>query len=202
MLPLPENRPAVANSSEYEFSPEECQTLLVIARHAIEARAAGEQFEVESLAEHVAPRLHEIRAAFTTLFLGGQLRGCVGFALAVYPLYRTIAETAVSAAFLDPRFAPLTPEEVRDVRIEISVLSPLQPLTVAGVESLIHIGRHGLLVTHRGQRGLLLPQVAAEHGWNAIEFMENTCLKAGLHRNAWREPDARLEMFTAEMFGD
>jgi AmmeMemoRadiSam system protein A len=202
MLPLPDNHSAVANSSEYEFSPEECQTLLVIARHAIEARAASEPFEVETLAEHVAPRLHEIRAAFTTIFLGAQLRGCVGFAVPAYPLYRTIAETAVSAAFLDPRFPPVTPDEVRQLRIEISVLSPLQPLEASDADALIQIGRHGLLITHTGRRGLLLPQVAAEHGWDVAAFLENTCLKAGLHRDAWREPDARLEMFTAEIFGD
>jgi AmmeMemoRadiSam system protein A len=202
MLPLPENRLAVAASSEYEFSPEECQTLLVIARHAIEARASDQPFEIETLAEHVPPRLHEIRAAFTTLFLVGQLRGCVGFAVPAYPLYRTIAETAVSAAFLDPRFPPVTAEEIHQLRIEISVLSPLQPLDASEAETLLHIGHHGLLITHMGRRGLLLPQVAAEHGWNVVDFLENTCLKAGLHREAWREPGARLEMFTAEIFGD
>ncbi|MCI0352991.1 MAG: AmmeMemoRadiSam system protein A [Acidobacteriales bacterium] len=202
MLPLPENRSAVAHSSEYEFSPEECQTLLVIARHAIEARVAEESFDVESLAEHVSPRLHEIRAAFTTLFLSGHLRGCVGFATPLYPLYRTIAETAVSAAFLDPRFPPVTQEEMRQLRIEISVLSPLQPLEASEANDVLQIGRHGLLITHTGRRGLLLPQVAAEHGWDATAFLENICLKAGLHRDAWREPAARLEMFTAEIFGD
>lgn len=202
MLPLPENRAAVSNSSEYEFSAEECQTLLVIARHAIEAHIAGEPFEAEDLAGHVPPRLHEIRAAFTTIFLAAHLRGCVGFAVPIYPLYRTIAETAVSAAFLDPRFPPVTAEEVRQLRIEISVLSPMQPVEATEAESQIHIGRHGLLVTHMGRRGLLLPQVAAEHGWGPAEFLENTCLKAGLHREAWREPGARLELFTAEIFGD
>jgi AmmeMemoRadiSam system protein A len=202
MLPLPENHPSVANSSEYEFSPEECQTLLVIARHAIEARASEEPFEVDTLAQHVSPRLHEIRAAFTTIFLGAHLRGCVGFAVPAYPLYRTIAETAVSAAFLDPRFPPVTPQEIRDIRIEISILSPLQPLEASDAERLIHIGRHGLLITHMGRRGLLLPQVAAEHGWNVTDFLENICLKAGLHRDAWREPGASLEIFTAEIFGD
>src|SRR5262245_858118 len=202
MLPLPDNYPAVANSSDYEFSPEECQTLLVIARHAIEARACDEPFEMEALAEHVPPRLHEVRAAFTTIFLRGHLRGCVGFAVPAYPLYRTIAETAVSAAFLDPRFPPVTSDEIRQLRIEISILSVLQPLDAGNAEALIQIGRHGLLITHMGRRGLLLPQVAAEHGWNVTDFLENICLKAGLHRDAWREPGARLEMFTAEIFGD
>jgi AmmeMemoRadiSam system protein A len=202
MSPLPEIRAAIAGSSEYEFSPEECQTLLVIARHAIEARAAGEPFDVETLAEHVSSRLQEVRAAFTTLFVGGQLRGCVGFAVPTYPLYRTIAETAVSAAFLDPRFPAVTPEEVHELRIEISVLSPLQLVDAAEAETRIHIGHHGLLISHSGRRGLLLPQVAAEHGWNAVAFLENTCLKAGLHRDAWREPGARLEVFIAEIFGD
>jgi AmmeMemoRadiSam system protein A len=202
MLPLPENRPPAAESHENDFSAEECQTLLVIARHAIEARAAEEPFDLESLVAHVPTRLHELRAAFTTLFLDGQLRGCVGFALPLYPLYRTVAETAVSAAFLDPRFPPVTRDEAPRLRIEISLLSALQPVEINQAESLIEIGRHGLLITHMGRRGLLLPQVAAEHGWDATQFLENTCLKAGLHRNAWREPGARLEIFTAEIFGD
>jgi len=202
MLPLPENESALTNSNEYEFSAEECQTLLVIARHAIEARAAAEPFDLEALAEHVPPRLHEIRAAFTTLFLNHQLRGCVGFAVPLYPLYRTVAETAVSAAFLDPRFPPVTAEEVGGLRLEISLLSPLQQLEASRAESEIQIGRHGLLITHMARRGLLLPQVAVEHGWDALLFLENTCLKAGLQRGAWREPGARLEVFTAEIFGD
>jgi AmmeMemoRadiSam system protein A len=202
MSPLPENRSVLAGSHEYEFSPEECQTLLVIARHAIEARAADEPFDIETLAEHVPPRLREIRAAFTTIFIGGQLRGCVGFAVPTYPLYRTIAETAVSAAFLDPRFPPVTLEEIRQIHIEISILSSLQLVEATDAEARIHIGHHGLLITQSGRRGLLLPQVAAEHGWNALAFLENTCLKAGLPRDAWREPGARLELFTAEIFGD
>ena len=202
MSPLPENRSAVAGCNDYEFSPDECQTLLVIARHAIEARAANEPFDVETLAEHVSSRLREVRAAFTTLFRGGQLRGCVGFAVPTYPLYRTIAETAVSAAFLDPRFPPVTTEDVHQLRIEISVLSSLQLVEAVDAETRIHIGHHGLLISHSGHRGLLLPQVAAEHGWNALAFLENTCLKAGLHGDAWREPSARLEIFSAEIFGD
>jgi AmmeMemoRadiSam system protein A len=201
MLPLPENR-TLNNSHPYEFSAEECQTMLVVARHAIEAYIAGEAFDLDTLAQHVPARLHETRAAFTTLFLDNQLRGCVGFALPLYPLYRTVAETAVSAAFLDPRFPPVTPEEVPRLHIEISLLSALQQVEVEEVESRIQIGQHGLLVTHMGRRGLLLPQVAAEHGWDVRQFLENTCLKAGLHRNGWCEPGARLELFTAEIFGD
>jgi len=143
--------------------------------------------------------LSELRGAFTTLHLVHKLRGCVGYPNAIVPLYRTVIETARAAAFDDPRFAPLTLTEAREVRVSLSVLSPLEPILAEEVE----VGRHGLVVSLNGYRGLLLPQVPVEHGWNRVTFLEQTCRKAGLPTNAWREGEgAIIEAFTAEVFRD
>jgi AmmeMemoRadiSam system protein A len=113
------------------------------------------------------------------------------------PLYKTVVETSQSAAFEDPRFAPVTLSEALGLKISISVLSQvfsLQPEEVA-------VGRHGLIISQHGHRGLLLPQVPVEHGWDRITFLEQTCHKAGLPLNAWKA-GAVIEAFTAEVFGD
>ena len=143
------------------------------------------------------PHLSEPRGAFTTVYSNGQLRGCVGYPTAVLPLYQTVIETARSAAFDDPRFAPVTLSEERDLAISISVLSPVFRIRP---EEVI-IGRHGLIASHRGHRGLLLPQVPVENGWDHVIFLEQTCRKAGLPLDAWKE-GATIEAFTAEVFGD
>jgi len=143
--------------------------------------------------------LSELRGAFTTLHLVQRLRGCVGYPNAIVPLYRTVIETARAAAFDDPRFAPLTLVEAPEVKVSLSVLSPLKPILADEVE----VGRHGLVVSLNGYRGLLLPQVPVEHGWNRVTFLEQTCRKAGLPTNAWREGEgAIIEAFTAEVFRD
>lgn len=145
------------------------------------------------------PSLHfsQLRGAFTTLYLDQKLRGCVGYPIAIVPLYRTVIETARAAAFDDPRFSPLTLIEAREVKVSLSVLSPLQPILADEVE----VGRHGLVISLNGYRGLLLPQVPVERGWNRLTFLEQTCRKAGLPTNAWREGSV-IEAFTAEVFGD
>ena len=113
------------------------------------------------------------------------------------PLYRATIETARSAAFEDPRFAPLTLTEAPQIRIWLSVLSPLSPSPAEDVEP----GRHGLLISLGDRRGLLLPQVPVEHGWDRVTFLEQTCRKAGLPLDAWQH-GAKIEAFTAEVFGD
>jgi AmmeMemoRadiSam system protein A len=121
----------------------------------------------------------------------------VGYVFPVTPLYRTIAETARGAAFDDSRFSPVTHDENSELKVSLSVLSPPQPIQAEQVE----IGRHGLLISLGLHRGLLLPQVPVEHRWNRIQFLEQTCRKAGLPLNAW-QTGARLEAFTAEVFAD
>ena len=128
---------------------------------------------------------------------GGSLRGCVGYVMAVFPLYRTVAETARAAAFEDTRFAPVSRGEAPELEVSLSILSPLREIGADHVE----VGRHGLLISQGGQRGLLLPQVPVEHGWDRVTFLEQTCRKAGLPKDAWAN-GARIEAFTAEVFGD
>jgi AmmeMemoRadiSam system protein A len=117
--------------------------------------------------------------------------------LPVAPLFETIAQTAAAAAFEDPRFEPVTTSEASELKIEISVMSPLFPITSDQVE----VGKHGLLISTGSRRGLLLPQVPIEHGWDAETFLNETCRKACLPHDAWRL-GARIEAFTAEVFGE
>ncbi len=176
-----------------EYSLEERRQLLRLAHEIIEAVLADGEVDTTPPSDHLA----EPRGAFTTLHLEGQLRGCVGYVMPAHPLYRTIAETAVAAAFHDTRFLPVTKEEAPRLEIEISVLSRLQPIEADDIE----IGRHGLVVTFGNRRGLLLPQVPVEYGWDVKTFLEQTCHKAGLPPDAW-ERGATMEGFTAEIFSD
>jgi AmmeMemoRadiSam system protein A len=134
-----------------------------------------------------------------TLKKNGRLRGCIGYIEAVRPLLETVEEMAVSAAFRDPRFAPVEKEEVDDLSIEISVLNPVHE---AADISEIEIGKHGIIITGRGRRGLLLPQVAVEYGWDRETFLDQTCVKAGLPEGAWRSGETRIEIFSAEIFSE
>ena len=137
--------------------------------------------------------------AFVTLHIKGNLRGCIGYIQGYLPLKETIAEMAESAAFRDPRFAPLTVQEFPLIDIEISVLSPIKPLE--RIEDII-IGRDGLIVSRGRQSGLLLPQVATEYGWNVEEFLSHTCTKAGFPSNAWKSGEVTLQTFSAYVFGE
>lgn len=133
--------------------------------------------------------------AFVTLRKGKNLRGCIGVTEANKPLYLTVRECAVWAALHDPRFPPVTKREVRDLSLEISVLSPLSDIAPEDIE----VGRHGLVISRGGLRGLLLPQVPAEWNWDREQFLEGTCRKAGLPRDAWRQ-GATIQAFTAQVF--
>ncbi len=129
------------------------------------------------------PELQRLSAVFVTLRVGGILRGCIGQLRADTPLQQAVQEKAVAAASADPRFPALRADELADLRVEISVLSPLQRV---GNPSEIEIGRDGLAVFDQGKKGVLLPKVAIERDWNRTDFLENTCLKAGLQRQDWK----------------
>jgi len=176
-----------------EFSPEERALLLRLAHQAIRATLEHSEISLVAPSAHLA----EPRGAFTTLYRHGALRGCVGYVAPVASLYCTVVESARGAAFDDSRFQPVTLEEADELDVSLSILSPLKRVQPEEVE----VGRHGLLVSLAGYRGLLLPQVPVEHGWDRITFLEQTCRKAGLPLSAWRT-GARLEVFTAEVFGD
>jgi uncharacterized protein len=187
------NPTTVLSGTPGEYSANERALLLHAAHQAIEGALCGEELDIAAPSLHLA----ELRAAFTTLHLKGELRGCVGYAFPVYPLYRTVLETAVAAAYGDSRFWPVTEIEVPELKIEISVLSPLVEIAPEQVE----VGKHGLIMTQGQRRGLLLPQVPVEHGWDAERFLCESCVKAGLPPDAWQR-GAKLEAFTAEVFGE
>lgn len=169
--------------------------LLRIAREAVRARV--ERFALQP--PPVEGALAQPAAAFVTLHRAGALRGCIGHLQANLPLARVVAQCAASAATEDPRFPPVLPDEISELDIELSVLGALEP--VATIDEVV-IGRHGLLVEHGWNRGLLLPQVAIEWNWDANTFVEQTCQKAGLPRDGWPRGGARLFRFEAEVFGE
>jgi len=181
-----------------ELSQDEQRSLLALARRAIEAQLAGAAFDpVEGARQPLSENLRQRAGAFVTLRILGQLRGCIGYLAAYKPLFQTVAECAVSAASSDPRFPPLSQDELDGLAVDISVLSELQPITPEDVQ----VGVHGLVVSQGYQRGVLLPHVAVEQGWTAGQFLEETCAKAGLPRDAWRQ-DAALQGFTAATFSE
>ncbi len=182
-----------ATAATAEYSPAEREILLKLAHHAIESHLLCEMVDLTPPSPHLA----EERGAFTTLHIEKALRGCIGYVLPVTSLYRTIAETARAAAFEDPRFHPVMPEEAPQLSVEISVMSPLFAIRPDEVE----IGKHGLLIGLEGRRGLLLPQVPLEHGWDRETFLRETCRKAHLAPDAWKL-GAQLQAFTAEIFGE
>jgi AmmeMemoRadiSam system protein A len=184
---------ASGSTSPEEFSVEERALLLQLAHDSISSAIERRKISLEPPTPHLA----EHRGAFSSLYLRGELRGCVGYVLPNCSLYRTVAETARAAAFDDNRFSPTTAEEAPHLEIELSILSRPQPIAAEEVE----VGRHGLLVSMHGRRGLLLPQVPVEHAWDRITFLEQTCRKAGLPVDAWRA-GAIIEGFTAEVFGE
>jgi AmmeMemoRadiSam system protein A len=170
------------------------QFLLRLARRALE-----ESVRYDSLPEVDVPpdTLREKCGAFVTLHKMGRLRGCIGYIESLKPLYQTVCECAMAAALRDPRFDAVTPEELPALHVEISVLSPLVEIIPDQVE----VGRHGLLISRGGQRGVLLPQVPVEWKWDREQFLEETCLKAGLPPDAWRH-GAKIQAFTAQVFGE
>ncbi|MFQ6078283.1 MAG: AmmeMemoRadiSam system protein A [Thermodesulfobacteriota bacterium] len=176
------------------LSDRDKETLVDIAKTVIQSKARGKpvpRFTVDS------PVLKEKRGAFVTINKGGQLRGCIGYIKAYKPLYQTVEEMAVQAAFHDPRFDPVTEGEVPDLKIEISVLTPLR--RVKDVEE-IEVGKHGILMEKGFHSGLLLPQVATEYGWDRKTFLEHTCFKAGLPKDAWKDEDTVISIFSADIF--
>jgi AmmeMemoRadiSam system protein A len=167
--------------------------LLRVAHESISSSLEGREISLEPPSEHLA----QPRAAFTTIYHHGDLRGCVGYVLPIASVYRTVAETARAAAFDDTRFPPLRLEELSGLQVSLSILSPLEVIQPEQVE----IGRHGIVISLGGRRGLLLPQVPVERNWERETFLAQTCRKAGLPEDAWRK-GASIEAFTAEIFAD
>lgn len=138
------------------------------------------------------------RGAFVTLKVEDQLRGCIGYPEPFKPLYETIVDVAISAATRDFRFSPLAHKELDETKIEISVLTPAKPIKDI---SEIEVGKHGIIISDGPHRGLLLPQVPVEWGWNRETFLSHGCMKAGLDEDAWKK-GARIEIFSAQVFSE
>ena len=185
---------AVGTRPEAYLDEAQRKGLLGIARRALEGYVGAGKIPPEEGAQGC---LAAPGAAFVTLTKNGRLRGCIGYTEAVAPLYKLVQECAVAAATEDPRFPPVTPNELPSLRVEISVLTPLVPIRPGEVE----VGRHGLMVSQGRMRGLLLPQVPVEWGWDRETFLDQACVKAGLPPSAWRH-GATLRAFTAEVFGE
>ena len=176
------------------LNEEEKKTLLEIAHTVIWNKASGKevpQFKVTSA------RLKELRGAFVTVTKKGTLRGCIGHIRGTKPLYQTVEEMAEAAAFQDPRFPPITKKELKDLEIEISVLTPFKQITDV---SEIEVGVHGIYMERGFYSGLLLPQVATEYGWDRDTFLEQTCRKAGLPPDAWKDKETKIYIFSADIF--
>jgi len=186
-----------ATEQTFSLSQDEKDQLIALARtsveHAIRDRKAYEPPAPEDAA------LNRESGAFVTLRESGALRGCIGYTSATKPLYQTIRDTATLAATSDPRFRPVSADEVPKLEYEISVLSPLR--RVRDVRE-IQVGRDGLLVKNGDREGLLLPQVPTEQHWDRMKFLEQTCVKAGMPDQCWKEVDTDIFCFTAEVFGE
>ena len=175
------------------------RALLDIARAAIRAEVLGPR-AAEASARDASIAWPAAEGVFVTIKNRGELRGCLGTLTCVGGLAMEVARCAADAASEDPRFAPVTPDELPDVSLEVSVLGPLESIDPFD-DKAIAIGRHGLVVEQGRHRGLLLPQVAIEWGWTVEQFLRQTCVKAGLPPDAWQH-GARVYRFNAEVFGE
>ncbi len=179
---------------KYSLNDEEKKELLILARKSIDYYLKNKR-QMEYIPK--SEKLKDKGAAFVTLKKNGDLRGCIGHIMAFEPLYKSVLSNAVNAAVNDPRFEPLELEELKEVEIEISVLTPLEPIK----KEEIVLGRDGLVLTRGWSKGVFLPQVPEEAGWKTVdEYLAHLCLKAGLNMDCYKKGDIKLEKFEAIVF--
>lgn len=180
-----------------ELNREQQIKLLRLARKTIADKLGiKEEIEISGFTDEI---FLEKTGAFVTLHINGQLRGCIGYIQGVKPVPDTVREVSLSSAFSDPRFAPLSEKEYQYIDIEISVMSPVEEVT--DINDIV-VGRDGLIITKGYNRGLLLPQVPVEQGWDRSEFLTHTCYKAGLPGDSWKSKDLQIEKFSAQVFSE
>jgi hypothetical protein len=169
-----------------------------MARNTIEATVRGSPVPSTSL----PPVFSEKRGVFVTITRSGELRGCIGYPYPVLPLMEAVPSAATGAALEDPRFSPVTASELNQIRVEVTVLTPPEPLRVGPEQRpyAVIIGKHGLIARGAGRSGLLLPQVATEYSWTGEEFLSHTCMKAGLPANCWKRQNTEILTFEGQIF--
>ena len=179
-----------------DLNEKQKKILLEIARKTIEHTVTGQklpEFKIED------QTLKAACGAFVTIHKNKSLRGCIGNVVGRGPLYKTVMQMAIEACVHDPRFNPVQPDELGEIDIEVSVLSPFEK--IESIED-IRVGVHGLLIKQGFYQGLLLPQVATEYNWTKAEFLEHTCLKAGLGRSCYKDSKCEIFIFSATVFGE
>ena len=187
---------ATGEQSEDYLSGKDKKTLLGIARQTVETYVkTGKKPDINIESD----ALKQPGAAFVTLHKKGQLRGCIGQIIARMPLWECVQEMAVAAATQDPRFSKVGTSELPDLHIEVSVLTPPK---VLDDPSKVEVGRHGLIMSRGFQRGLLLPQVPVEWKWDRETFLKQTCNKAGMSTDCWKDPKTKIETFEAIVFSE
>ncbi len=179
------------------LTTEEKKRLLKIARSSIESLFSKRKTERPDYQNH--PVLQSKAGAFVTLTIGKQLRGCIGYIISDDPLWETVRDAAQSAAVSDPRFPPLNENELKKIAIEISVLS--EPFPMKNYDE-IELGKHGLICSEMGRRGLLLPQVPVEHKMTKEEYLTAICQKTGIQSDMWRKKVLNIDLFTANVFSE
>ncbi len=179
-----------------DLNEKQKKILLDIARKTIECTVTGQKLPEFNIDDKT---LNAVCGAFVTIHKNNNLRGCIGNVVGRGPLYRTVMQMAVEACSHDPRFSPVSENELGDIDIEISVLSPFEKIT--DIEK-IEVGVHGIFIKKGFYQGLLLPQVATEYNWTRNEFLEHTCLKAGLGRNCYLDSKCEIYIFSATVFGE
>ncbi len=182
---------------------EEKKTLLDLAKYTVETYLKSgnlDKIKAQAVEKYdITENLKAKRGVFVTLRKKGDLRGCIGYIDPIKPLYLAVIENAVHAAFSDFRFHSVQADELRDITIEISVLTPIEPLN--DIES-IKVGRDGLIVKKGYRQGLLLPQVATEYGWDRYQFLSHTCMKAGLPKDEWKKEGLEIHRFGSLVFSE
>ena len=180
------------------LTPDEGTMAVKMARDTIEAAVRGTLTPSACL----SPVFSEKRGVFVTITRSGELRGCIGYPYPVLSLKEAIPSAATGAALEDPRFPPVTPSELNQVRVEVTVLTPPQSIDVDPEQrpNAVIIGKHGLIARSGGMSGLLLPQVATEYTWSPEEFLTHTCMKAGLPSNCWKRPETEILTFEGQIF--
>lgn len=185
----------MSSPPEIVLNSSERRSLLSLARQAVREAVVHQRLLEEIPKQGI---FAERRGVFVTLHSKGRLRGCIGVVEGHEPLGQGVVHAAASAALQDPRFPQVRQHELADLSIEISILSAMTPMGPEEVE----IGKHGLLVVSGRNRGLLLPQVATEHGLTREQFLDETCAKAGLRRDAWRHDDVLLFGFSCDVYAE